>query len=410
MRNVTNAGPRYLEEALRISQWWLENRADLDDGGVYACTHPATGVTSDTKYVWAQGRWAWLMSALGSLVRAGDLPSSGLTAALQEHGRLTARLIADQFVSDSIVRGTVAPRPTDDVGGPPRGIFRTLFAAQGLAAGAALGDRGMLPLMERLLESARRQLAEGSVEAEPLPRLSGSRALAPYMICLGAALAADDAGSDMGRAVGTWCVERIISGFLTPIGLVEIADEETRDTGGYINTGHNLEALWFLLEATRRKWAPGHVDPRQLAELGFRVLAGSWDDEFGGLRRIMPSGTHGEEHVPGLADRVPGPDDKVWWVHAEALAALSYLRDFDAEVADAWSRGVWEFSERVFVRSNRDWEGVYDRHGLQPSEVESTSFVPLRDAFHQVRALMAMHAAMMPGVFPGQSHRDSEDV
>ena len=59
---------------LDVAAWW-DGAADDRDGGVFSCwSNDGVTLVSRDKYVWSQGRWAWLMARYAGAARKGLLP------------------------------------------------------------------------------------------------------------------------------------------------------------------------------------------------------------------------------------------------------------------------------------------------------------------------------------------------
>ena len=67
---------RFYREHLETSllPFWLTRAIDHEHGGVFTCIENSTGKrVSDDKFVWSQGRFAWLMAHAADMARRGLL-------------------------------------------------------------------------------------------------------------------------------------------------------------------------------------------------------------------------------------------------------------------------------------------------------------------------------------------------
>jgi N-acylglucosamine 2-epimerase len=125
--------------------------------------------------------------------------------------------------------------------------------------------------------------------------------------------------------------------------------------GRLINPGHGIEAMWFVMDITRRKGDQELID--QAVDVVLSILDYAWDKEFGGLYYFMDS----EGHPPLQLEW----DEKLWWVHLESLVALSmgYLLT-GREACWDWYQRVHEYAwPRFSDPENGEWFGYLNRRG-----------------------------------------------
>src|SRR5690554_5431684 len=89
---------RHLEEA--VLPFWLGGPSDREHGGVFTCLENESGrLVSRDKFVWSQGRFAWLMAHAARMARRGLL--SGDAGDYLARARETADfLIEHAFLPD----------------------------------------------------------------------------------------------------------------------------------------------------------------------------------------------------------------------------------------------------------------------------------------------------------------------
>ena len=88
--------------------------------------------------------------------------------------------------------------------------------------------------------------------------------------------------------------------------------------GRVINPGHNLEALWFLINLGIRR------DDRQLigrcVDIALKVIDFGWDQEYKGIFYFMDRKGYPPQQLEW--------DQKLWWVHIEsAIASLPGVKN-----------------------------------------------------------------------------------
>ena len=125
--------------------------------------------------------------------------------------------------------------------------------------------------------------------------------------------------------------------------------------GRKINPGHDLEALWFMMDLGIRKNSKEIIEKSM--SIAIDVIEYGWDKEYGGIFYFM--------------DRLGKPlldlewDQKLWWVHIEA--AIAMIKGYQLtgnKKALEWfvklDEYLWsKFKDEEFP----EWFGYLDRRG-----------------------------------------------
>jgi N-acylglucosamine 2-epimerase len=161
--------------------------------------------------------------------------------------------------------------------------------------------------------------------------------------------------------------------------LVEYLDSGFRELpppeGTFVNPGHTIESMWFVLHWARRTARPEVIE--RAAEVIRRHLEAGWDPEYGGLFL----GIDAEGGDPYL----PHSEKKAWWPHTEALYALLLThRLTGAAWARDWYERVHHWSWSHFhMPEVGEWRQRLDRSGKPIDEVIA---LPVKDPFHLPRS------------------------
>jgi N-acylglucosamine 2-epimerase len=125
--------------------------------------------------------------------------------------------------------------------------------------------------------------------------------------------------------------------------------------GRLLNPGHGLEAMGFVMEV---EGARGNLEAvRRAASRTIDILERGWDAEHGGIFYFLDADGH------------PSPklewDQKLWWVHVEALVALATAHAFVGESSHAeWFEKVHEYTWAHFPDPvHGEWFGYLNRVG-----------------------------------------------
>jgi N-acylglucosamine 2-epimerase len=83
--------------------------------------------------------------------------------------------------------------------------------------------------------------------------------------------------------------------------------------GRLLNPGHAIEAMWFIMDLGVRMRNDGLI--QKAVDIMLRTIEFGWDKEFEGLFYFMDIKGHPTQQLEW--------DQKLWWVHVEALVALA---------------------------------------------------------------------------------------
>jgi N-acylglucosamine 2-epimerase len=125
--------------------------------------------------------------------------------------------------------------------------------------------------------------------------------------------------------------------------------------GRLLNPGHAIEAMWFVMDLARRS------NDQQLIykakDIMLHTLQKGWDSEYGGILYFLDC--HG--HPPQQLEW----DQKLWWVHVEALVALAKAYKLTGDpVCASWFEKVHDYTWNHFKDPEHgEWFGYLNRRG-----------------------------------------------
>ena len=171
--------------------------------------------------------------------------------------------------------------------------------------------------------------------------------------------------------------------------------------GRYINPGHTIEDMWFVMHQARRMHMPGTSEVsgtsnamiQKAAQVVKRTFQMGWDQEFGGLLLFAdqdggpPRGSLAGIENERMAQKVLADwGSKLWWVHSEALytTLLAWRLTGDDEFL-ALYRQVFDYTFRTFPNPDAEigeWIQIRDRQGRPEQRVVA---LPVKDPFHIIR-------------------------
>lgn len=345
----------YKHELLeKVVPFWLQNSQDLEYGGYFSCLDREGRVYDTDKFVWLQAREVWMFAKLYNVVEPRP---EWLTCAKQ--GAEFLKKYAHDGDLNFYFALTREGRPLVQ----PYNIFSYTFAAIAFGQLAvATGSDEYADLAKRTFE---RVLSKTANPKGRWNKDAGARPMRtfdlPMILCNVALELESMLPAELLEKTIEDCLHEVLDVFYKPeIGLIVEAvgaDGELVDSfdGRKLNPGHALEAMWFLCDIARRINRPDIA--RRATDIALAEAEYGWDKQYGGIYYFM--------------DRLGKPrheleyDQKLWWVHIEALIAM--LKGFQA-TGDArckqWFERLHEYTWSHFADPLfPEWFGYLNRQG-----------------------------------------------
>ena len=349
---------RYKRELLEnCLPFWLEHSQDKEYGGYFSCLNRDGSVYDTDKFIWLQGREVWMFAMLYNNVEKNQ---QWLDCAIQGAEFLK------QYGHDENWDFYFS---LDRKGNPlvqPYNIFSNTFACMAFAqlAKATGNDEYALiarRIFGRILE--RRSNPKGQwCKAYPGTRPMKDFAL-PMIIC-NMALEIEDILEDksvLEQTIDT-CLHEVFDVFYQPelgcmLENVSSVDGAPVDCfeGREINPGHDLEALWFMMNLGVRRGDKALIE--KCVEIALRVIERGWDKEFGGIYYFLDA--------KGFPQQKLEWDQKLWWVHIESAIAMlkGYQLTGNEKCLEWFSKldaYLWDnFKDKEYP----EWFGYLNRRG-----------------------------------------------
>jgi len=420
----------------QILPFWLNRGIDAERGGYYTCFANAGGQLLHThKFTWSQGRFVWVWARLASQFAERAESARFLQLARSGADFLMEHALLPNGNCSFILSREGKPILLDDRGHPREArpgeaydssTYADCFVIYGLSEYARVArDRPAFEFALGLSDSVEERLAAGEFRTDPYPTPCGYRQHGVPMILLETSreLALTSDGFDPARAAairgqtGNFAGQ-VLDGHRQADSEVVIeflgADGQIRDTmlGTYINPGHTLESMWFVMHyaqevGDRRMMEAAVATVRRACELG-------WDEEFGGLLQFVhmeggrPRGNVPSEHEgSAMIHKLHADwDAKLWWVHSEALYALLLSCTYTREPwAEEWYRRIHDYTFETFPAEGKgeEWIAIRNRDGSPSDRVVA---LPVKDPFHVPRAFMHM-IRLLDTHTPAQAQRNA---
>ena len=338
-----------------VLPFWEKHSVDVECGGYFTCLGRRGEVYDTDKFVWLQARQVWMFSALYNRLEKREKwleIAKGGAEFLARHGMDEGGNWYFSLTREG--KPLVAPY----------NIFSDCFAAMAFAQYAqASGD-------QRAAEIARQTYGH-ILERKDTPKGRYSKAVAGTrdLKSMAIPMILANVSLEMGDLLEKGRLEEVLDVCIGEV-MGEFLDEErgilyenVRPDGGHvdcfegrlINPGHGIEAMWFLMDIARRRGDTGLI--KRCVEVILNTLEFGWDGKFGGIFYFMDA----EGKPPQQLEW----DQKLWWVHLEALVALSMA------YAETKSEKVWQWYERVRQwawghfpdAEHGEWFGYLNRRG-----------------------------------------------
>jgi N-acylglucosamine 2-epimerase len=337
-----------------VVPFWQDRAPDGEHGGFFSCFDRDGTLYDIAKYVWLQGRFAWMFSRL---YREVEPRPEWLEAA-----RRGVEFLRDHC-SDESGRMYFAVTREGQRLTRPWAIFSECFAVPAFAEHARACEEGeLLEEADRLYWRTLELSRVPGLDSLSYPEHARPATHAAPMILLNVSQELRAARPDpryeevieemLERVLELHChpEERALFETVAPDGsLLDSPD------GRVINPGHALESAWFMLHEARER-GDDVIRDRAVEVIEWSMERG-WDEEHGGLLYFLDA--------RGLPSPFLEWDMKLWWVHVEALYALLLAHQLTGredlldwfERVHAWT---WEhFPDREYG----EWFGYLHRVG-----------------------------------------------
>jgi N-acylglucosamine 2-epimerase len=369
---------RLYQDALlnNIIPFWEKHSLDHENGGYFTCLDREGKVYDTDKFMWLQGRQAWMFATIFNQVEQKErwlqISKSGVDfirdKGMDQNGNVYFSLTAD---GQPLIQ--------------PYNIFSDCFAAMAFAQyGIAAKDQEYKELAKKTYLNIlqRKDNPKGKYEKGTLARPLKSFALP--MILSNLVLELEDIldSTEVEQTID-FSIHEVMEVFLDrKSGIIY---EFTKPDGSFedsfngrlLNPGHGIEAMWFMIDIAVRRNDQGLI--KKATETILRILEYSWDDEFGGILYFMDAKGHPPQQLEW--------DQKLWWVHLETLVALAKAYEHTQNpVISSWYTKVHDYSWQHFSdKEQGEWFGYLNRRGDVLLNLKGGKW---KGCFHVPRAML----------------------
>jgi N-acylglucosamine 2-epimerase len=120
--------------------------------------------------------------------------------------------------------------------------------------------------------------------------------------------------------------------------------------GRITNPGHGLEAMWFIMDLAERSKNEELI--QKAIDISLKILNYAWDDKYGGIYYFLD--------VKGYPPQQLEWDQKLWWVHIEAIITVlkGYLHTGDENCLE-WFGYLNRRGEILLPLKGGKWKGCF---------------------------------------------------
>lgn len=358
-----------------IVPFWEKYSLDTEYGGYFTCLDREGKVYDTDKFMWLQGRQAWTFSMLYNTVER-----NGKWLEMAKHG-------VDFIIKHGMDKDGNFYFSTTKEGTPltqPYNIFSDCFSAMAFSQYAlAAGDEKVKRLAKQTYLNILKKKDhpkgpyEKSTGERPLKSFSLPMILSNLVLELEGVLDEEEVDKTI-----DFSIHEVMNVFLDKdSGLIyefvrPDGSHEDSFNGRLLNPGHGIEAMWFMIDIGVRRKDIQLIE--KAADTIIRTLEYSWDTTYGGIFYFMDA--------QGKPPQQLEWDQKLWWVHLEALVALAkaYEHTGRKELMD-WYEKVHAYAWSHFSDPEHgEWFGYLNRQGDVLLDLKGGKW---KGCFHVPRAM-----------------------
>ncbi|WP_374164740.1 AGE family epimerase/isomerase [Arcticibacter sp. MXS-1] len=359
-----------------VLPFWMKHSKDEECGGYFTCLDRQGNVFDTDKFMWLQGRQIWMFSMLYNNV---EKRQEWLDMA--EHG---ARFL-QQYGRDSQGNWYFSLNREGKPLVQPYNIFSDCFAALGFGAlSKASANNSYAEIARSTFENILKRSSNTKGQYNKI--YPGTRDLKNFALPMILSNLSQEIEDTLDRSVVDGLVKEIVHEvmdiFYRPdLGVIlenVYPDGSFCDSfeGRVVNPGHNLEAIWFLLDIAVRQ--NDEMLIQRLVKIALDVIEYGWDKQYGGIFYFMD--------VKGAPVQQLEWDQKLWWVHVEALVCMAKAYQLTGDNrCKEWFERLHEYTWKHFRDEQYgEWFGYLNRRGEVLLELKGGKW---KGCFHVPRGL-----------------------
>jgi N-acylglucosamine 2-epimerase len=346
----------YRNELLNnILPFWLNHSKDEVNGGYFTCLDQMGNVYDTDKFMWLQGREVWCFSYMYNHVQPNqqwlDMAIHGANF-MEKYGRDKNGNWYFSLTADG--------KPLVQ----PYNIFSDCFACMGFASlhKASPQEKYKQIALDTFRNIIKRKENSKGDYNKLFPGTRDLKNFSLPMILCNLSLELEHIiGKEEVNSFIPTVIHEVMDVFYQPDkGLIlenVYADGSFCDSyeGRLMNPGHAIEAMWFIMDLGKRNNDTALIN--KACDIMLNTLEYGWDKEFGGIFYFLDIKNNPPQQLEW--------DQKLWWVHVEALVALAKGYELTGNPACLeWFEKVHDYTWKHFKdQEYGEWFGYLNRRG-----------------------------------------------
>ncbi len=338
-----------------VVPFWMKNSPDKEYGGYFTCLDREGNVFDTDKFIWLQARQVWMFAVLYDKV---ERKKAWLEIAI--HGAEFLKKHGRDGAGNWYFSLNRAGKPLVQ----PYNIFSDCFAAMAfgqlnkVTGNEAYGDIA-LKTYHNILQ--RKDNPKGKYN-KIFPGTRQGKGFALPMILSNLVLEIEHIiGKTEVEEMIDYCRNEVMEVFYKPEYGVLL--ETVNPDGGFQDSfegrltipGHGLEAMWFMMDIAERTGDKELI--KKTVDISLQLLEYGWDKKYGGIFYMMDVKGHPTQQLEW--------DQKLWWVHQEAILAMlkGYKHTSDQRCLQ-WFVKLHDYTWSHFADGEYgEWFGYLNRRG-----------------------------------------------
>lgn len=346
----------YKKELLgKVIPFWMDHSGDEKYGGYFTCLDRDGRVYDTDKFVWLQGRQVWTFSMLYNNV---ENKQEWLDFALKG---------AEFLIKNGRDEEGNWYFSLNREGKPliqPYNIFSDCFAAMAFAQlyKATHDEKYMQIARDTFDNILKRAENPKGIYSKVYPGTRNLEGFSLPMILSNLVLEIEHIlDADLVNKTIDDGIDTVMNKFYRPdLGIIlenvgVNGDFHDSFDGRLVNPGHGLESMWFIMDLAERKNDAQLL--KKTTKIALQLMEYGWDKKHGGIFYFMD--------VKGNPPQQLEWDQKLWWVHLEAMIAMlkGYLHIGDKKCLD-WYEKLHDYCWNHFSdKEHPEWYGYLNRRG-----------------------------------------------
>lgn len=376
----------YRDELLgNVIPFWMKHSKDETHGGYFTCLDREGNVFDTDKFMWLQGREVWMFATLYNKLEAKqewlDMALHGADF-MKKHGRDAH----GNWYFSLNKEGKPLVQPCS--------IFSDCFATMGFGALYEVTKKDEFgEIAKQTFENIlrRRNNTKGAYNKI----YPGTRDLRNFSLPMILSNLSIEIEHLLDKSLVDGLIQDVINEVMNVFYQPEsgIIYENVNLDGSFsnsfegrlLNPGHTIEAMWFMMDLGVR------LNDKELInksiDIALKALDYGWDQQYGGIFYFLDCNGHPPQQLEW--------DQKLWWVHVEALVCMAKAWSLTGNAAaKEWFLKLHEYTWNHFKdQEHGEWFGYLNRRGEVLLNLKGGKW---KGCFHVPRALFQVYKTLEP--------------